>query len=120
MDKQLGPMQQRFKKPVQISAAYYSADGAATQCLKRTDNQCYSFEAFNPDSVEQPPYPADGLEQADIFQGLLTAASRRSWISGYSAYGYNPVATLLDKSISVRGKPASAVLAAWYPKLEGK
>ena len=27
---------------------------------------------------------------------------------------------LRDKSLSVRGKPAESVLAAWYPKLEGR
>ncbi len=117
MDKQLAPVQQRFKKPVQISAAYYAVEGAATQCVSRADGQCYRFEAFNPDSPEQPATPPSLQEQANLYEALLTAASRRPWIAGFAAYGYNPTVTLLDKSISVRGKPAGAVLAAWYPKL---
>ena len=120
MDQQLRPLQQRFKKPLQLSAAYYSAEGAATQCLKRTDGQCYSFESFAPGSADQPPYGLALQEQADIYQALLTAASRRPWIEGFSAYGYQPVVTLIDKSISVRGKPAGLVLGTWYPLLTGR
>ena len=40
------PLQQRFGKPVQLSVAYLSADGAATQCLRRPDGNCHSFEDF--------------------------------------------------------------------------
>jgi len=119
MDAQLLPLQQRFNKPVHINAAYYAADGAATQCLKRTDGQCYSFEDFNPGGLDTP-FALDLQEQADIYTALLTAVNERGWVSGFSSYGYNPVATLRDKSLSVRGKPAEAVLSAWYPKLQGR
>jgi hypothetical protein len=120
MDQQLWPVQQKFKKPLYLSAAYYSAQGTATQCLKRADGQCYSFESFAPDSADLPPYGLALQEQADVYQALLTAVSRRPWIAGFSSYGYHPVVTLLDKSISVRGKPASFVLGTWYPLLTGR
>jgi len=120
MDANLLPIQQRFNRPIQISAAYLAADGAATHCLKRDDGQCYSFEAFNPDQPDVARYPLDLVEQADAFNGLLQAINDRPWISGFSAYGYSPLATLHDKSISVRGKPAEAVLATWYPRLVGR
>ena len=120
MDTQLFPIYQRFQKPLHISAAYYSADGAATQCLKREDGQCHAFEDFNPERVDVARYGLDLQEQADIYNALLTAVNGRPWVAGFSAFGYNPVVTLRDKSISVRGKPAEAVLAAWYPKLQGR
>ncbi len=119
MDSQLLPFQKRFNKPLYINAAYYAADGAATQCLQRFDGQCYSYEDFNPGGNETP-FALDLQEQADIYAALLTAVNGRGWISGFSSYGYNPVVALRDKSLSVRGKPAEAVLAAWYPKLQGR
>jgi hypothetical protein len=120
LDAQLFPVQQQFKKPVEIVAAYYAADGAATQCLKKPDGQCYSFEDFNPGAPDISQYSLDLQEQADVYNALLTAVNGRSWVSGFYSFGYNPVVTLRDKSLSVRGKPAEAVLAAWYPKLQGR
>ncbi len=122
MDVHLAPLYQRFQKPIHISAAYYAADGAATQCLKDAQSQCLPYTAFNPDSTNATAgqYPLDLAEQADIYTGLLTALQTRRWITGFSAYGYNPVVTLEDKSLSVRGKPAEAVLKVWYPRFTGK
>jgi hypothetical protein len=114
------PLQQRFQRGVLIVAAYYSADGANTQCLKRDDGQCHSFEDFDPSRPDTTRYPMDLQEQADVYNGLLTAVNTRAYLAGFFTFGYNPVAALRDKSLSVRGKPAEAVLAAWYPKLQGK
>lgn len=121
MDVHLVPLYQRFQKPIHLSAAYYAADGAATQCLKDTQSQCLPYTAFNADSANAAAqYALDLAEQADIYTGLLTALQTRPWISGFSAYGYNPVVTLEDKSLSVRGKPAEAVLKIWYPRFMRK
>ena len=120
MDSQLLPIQQLYQKPVHISAAYYSARGAATQCLKRSDGQCHSFEDFGPGSPDIAIYPLDLPAQADLYTAMLTAINGRGWVAGFSAYGYNPVTALRDKSVSVRGKPAEAVLSALYPRLLGK
>jgi len=120
MDTHLLPILQRFNKPLLVSAAYVSADGAATQCVRDAANNCRSFEDFNPDHPDLAQYALDLNEQADVYSALLTALNSRGWIAGFSTYGYNPAVTLRDKSISVRGKPAEGVLAAWYPKLQGK
>src|SRR5436190_392420 len=48
LDNQVFPLQQRFNKPIQLSLAYGSVDGAATQCLRRPDGQCHPFEDFAP------------------------------------------------------------------------
>ena len=115
MDQQLWPLHQKFNRPLYLSTAYSSAQGTTTQCPKRADGQCASFESFAPDSADKLPYGLALQEQADVYRALLTAVSRRPWIAGFSSYGYDPVATLLDRSISVRGKPASLVLGTWYP-----
>jgi len=120
LDTRILPIQQRFQRGILIVPAYVSADQSATQCLKRADGQCYSFDDFNPGAPDVTLYTLDLQEQADVYNGLLTAINSRPWIAGLFAYGYNPVAALRDKSISVRGKPAEAVLTAWYPKLQGR
>ena len=120
LDSQLLPVQQRFNKPLHLSLAYLAADGSATQCLRQPDGKCYSFAAFNPDAPDVAAYALDLAEQGDIYQAMLTAVNDRVWVSGVFSYGYNPVAILRDKSLSVRGKPAEDVLAAWFPKLQGR
>jgi hypothetical protein len=120
LDTQVLPSLQRFQRGVIIVAGYYSADGAATQCLRREDGACHSYEAFNPNAPDVTRYSVDLQEQADVYNGLLTAINTRSWVAGLFSFGYNPVVALRDKSISVRGKPAEAVLAAWYPRLQGR
>lgn len=119
LDGQLLPLQQRYKKPLDLSVAYLSVEGAATQCLRRPDGQCYAFEDFSPAAPDVSTYAIDLAEQGDIYQALLIAANDRAWVSGFFSYGYNPAAILRDKSVSVRGKPAEDILAAWYPKLQG-
>jgi hypothetical protein len=59
-------------------------------------------------------------EQADAYNAILQAVNDRLWISGVITRGYYPPVTLLDKSYSVRGKPAAGVLFYWFPKLLGK
>jgi hypothetical protein len=119
LDGQLRPLQQRFNKPLVLSAAYLSVDGAATQCLRRPDGQCYAFEDFAPSAPDVSTYALDPAEQGDIYHSLLLAINSRPWVSGLLSYGYNPLAELHDKSLSVRGKPAENVLATWFPKLQG-
>jgi hypothetical protein len=119
LDGQWLPVQWRFNKPLHLSVAYLAADGAASQCLGRPAGQCYSFEDFAPDVPDVAAYPLDLAEQGDIYQALLTAVNDCAWVSGVFSYRYNPVAILHGKSLSVPGKPAEGVLAAWFPKLQG-
>jgi hypothetical protein len=120
MDAHILPIQQRFNKPVYLNFAYYSADGGVTQCLRRPDGQCHPFTDFNPDAPDVVSYGLDMAEQADAYNAVLAAVNARPWISGASAYGYNPLAGLRDKSVSVRGKSAEMVLNAWYIRLQGR
>lgn len=120
LDTQLLPLQQRFNKPVVLSANYYAADGAATQCLPRADGQCHPFWDFNPEAAEDPRYGLDLGEQAEIYNALLAAAYSRPWLGGVTAAGYNPLVALQDLSLSVRGKPAETVLTAWFLRFQGR
>lgn len=120
LDTQVFPVQQRLGKPFVLSLAYYSADGAATQCLPRPDGACHLFSDFNPEAADVVRYGLDLAEQADLYQAMFTAAHARPWISGVTAFGYNPVVALQDKSVSVRGKPAETLLNAWFRHFMGR
>lgn len=121
MDSRLKPLRERFPgKFLHLSIAYYSADGAATQCLRRPDGSCHPFTDFNPEAPDVGAYGLDLSEQADAYSAVLAAAYQRPWVNGVSTFGYNPVVSLRDKSLSVRGKPAEAVLAAWYLRFQGR
>jgi hypothetical protein len=120
LDNHVLPLQQRFNRSIVLSTAYLSVDGAATQCLRQPDGQCYSFEAFAPSALDVSAYSLDLQEQADAYTALLLAINDRPWISGLFSFGYHPQATLRDKSVSVRGKPAETALSAWWPLLQGR
>jgi hypothetical protein len=121
LDSRLKPVIDRFPgKFLQVSVSYYAADGAATQCLRRPDGNCHAYTDFNPESPDVGAYGLDLGEQAEAYHAVLAAAFQRPWVNGVSAYGYNPLVSLRDKSLSVRGKPAEAVLAAWYLRFQGR
>ncbi len=120
LDAHILPIQQRFGKPVYLNVAYYSADGGVTQCLKRADGQCHPFTDFNPESPDVASFGLDMAEQADTYNAVLAAVNARPWITGVSAFGYNPLVGLRDKSLSVRSKSAETVLSAWYLRLQGR
>jgi hypothetical protein len=120
LDTHVLPVQQRFGKPVHLSLAYYAADGASMQCLKRPDGQCHAFTDFEPGAPDAARYPLDLAEQADAYHAVLTAVNARLWLSGVSSFGYNPLVSLRDKSLSVRGKPAETILSAWFLRFQGR
>jgi hypothetical protein len=45
---------------------------------------------------------------------MLTAISQYHWIDGVTTQGYYVPTILHDKSTSIHGKPAEAVLGAWF------
>ena len=81
---------------------------------------CDEVRKFGPAELFVPRKAQyDLTEQADAYHGLLLAINDRPWVGGLLTYGYLPHVTLRDKSLSVRGKPAEAVLGAWWPGLTG-
>lgn len=120
VDGKLKPLADRFGKPLHLSIVYYSTDGGVTHCLPRPDGICHAFSDFNPDAPEAPRYGLDLGEQTDAYNAVLSAVHVRPYITGVSAFGYNPVVALRDQSISVRGKPAEVLLGAWFLRFQGR
>lgn len=59
----------------------------------------------------------DFQEQADGYEALLHEISTRSWIVGAYSFSYNYWSSL-DKSPSIRSKPAEKVVRKWYQWLK--
>lgn len=111
-----------FSKPVLLNVDIPSVVGA-------TDNQPFVDQIINPNS---PSPKRDLFAQSDIYEALFQAINATSASNGhiigvmpthfsytddpysYSYAGTNPTEIQDDKSCSIRGKPAEAVLAYWY------
>ena len=61
---------------------------------------------------DDPAAPVNLQVQADFFEASMQAIAERPWIEGVFSFGY-VYWDNLDKSVSVRGKPAEGVLAKW-------
>ena len=116
LDSQVAPLATRFGKPIILGAAYASVDGGVTQCVRQSDGNCAPVNVFDPDAPRNS-FTLDLAEQADAYNGLMVAVAGRPYIMGFSPLGYNPLTALRDQSLSVRGKPAEKILAAWYARL---
>jgi hypothetical protein len=57
--------------------------------------------------------------QLEAYNTVIQPATQRDWIAGFVSRGYYPPAALQDLSASVNGKPASNLLAYWFPGLMG-
>jgi hypothetical protein len=120
LDNKVFPFQQEINKPVIIAAAYPSADGGITGCLPAADGMCLELSKLNPDNPDIHEIGLDLNEQMDVYNALLAAINGRDWVAGFVSEGYYPPVPLLDKSISIHGKPASGALWYWYPRMLGK
>ncbi|HJW89829.1 MAG TPA: hypothetical protein VJ436_04225 [Anaerolineales bacterium] len=123
LDAELQTFQAHSRKPLILGVAYPSADGALTGCLP--DPLAIVVETCLPLDLLSRPNPdiasveVDLEEQARAYQALLLAINERHWISGFISRGYYPPAALQDKSSSINGKPAEAILQEWFPRLLG-
>ena len=119
MDEELLPFLTASRKPVVIAIDYPSAVGAASACVPATGG-CLDWTALS------RPYPdiatvlLDFQVQTDLYQAVLQAIELREWVSGFVSRGYYPPAALMDKSSSIRGKPAADLVWYWYPRLLGR
>ena len=57
--------------------------------------------------------------QLQAFEYTLRSVAQRDWISGFVARGHYPPAALQDLTASTHGKPATNLLAYWFPRLLG-
>ena len=101
-------------KPIIISMAYPSVEGAFTGCLLDPFVECLSPEALNYPAPDVPLLIVNFVEQAKAYDAVLAAINQFDWINGVVSRGYYIPAVLQDKSTSVHGKPAEDVLQYWY------
>jgi hypothetical protein len=119
MDNDLIPYLAKTGKNVVIAVNYPSASGAANGCVSSGAGGCYDWAALARPYPDIPAVVLDLKLQADLYQSMLQAVNARSWISGFVSRGYYPPAALMDKSSSVRGKPAADLLWYWLPRFTG-
>lgn len=111
LDEEIYKLYAVFQKPIIIGINYYSVDGSASNCVNY-GNSCNDIMRNSPEI-----FSPDMLEQADTYQGILSAAVTRPWISGLISKGYNPGVAVQDLSSSTRGKPAMQVLSYFYNQI---
>jgi hypothetical protein len=120
LDNKILPFQQEQNKPVIIAAAYPSANGGITGCIPDTHGNCINLSQLDPGNPDIPEIILDLDEQTEVYNALLAAVNERDWVAGFVSEGYYPPVPLLDKSVSIHGKPANGTLWYWYPKMLGK
>lgn len=96
----------KWGKPILLSQIAASSFYGAI--VNQPDWQTQLYFNNNDTSV-----PFDFQEQADVYEIFMQALSQRDWISGVYSFSYN-YWNSLDKSPSIRSKPAEQVLAKWY------
>lgn len=106
-------------KQVILALAYPSITGAATGCLEDPMAGCLPPQGLDYPVPDYPLLDLDLAVQAQAYQAVLSAISQADWIDGVTTQGYYPPTLLQDKSTSVHGKPAEAVLARWYQAFSG-
>jgi len=104
------------EKSIVINLAYPSANGILTGCLPDPIVSCLSPRTLNYPAPDYPLIELDLKSQALAYDSVLTAINSQDWIDGVISSGYYPATILHDKSTSIHGKPAEAVLHSWYAR----
>jgi len=107
MDNFLLPCSVNATKPMiieQLSSASY--DGAIVGAC---DNE-EGIDSFHEDNAS---WTLDLQEQADVYEAVMHAMSKRQWIIGNFAFTYF-FWDSIGKDINIRGKPVEDVLKKWY------
>ena len=89
--------------------AYASYDGAATNAHGVYE---VGLSTFGPEADVTLTY--DAVEQAMIYQALMKAIAGRPYLVGIYPFNYAYAPAPSAPDYSVTGKPAEAVLSAWY------
>ncbi len=116
LDTEVYPIFSLTQKPIIIGIKYPSVDGGTSNCIN-SNGQCISINNLDQPDLENPNLPVDLKEQADVYLAALRVINQKSWIVGFISRGFYPPVTLIDQSSSIRGKPASQVLAYWFSRL---
>jgi hypothetical protein len=111
-------LRDRFDKPFILGIAYPSADGAASGCVHSGDS-CMPGYVFEQAGLDLPAVQQSLGEQANIYNAIFEVINQTDWIAGVVASGYYPAVAIEDKSISIRGKPATDVVWFWFDRFRG-
>lgn len=109
LDQSIHKIYTRFQKPIIIGIKYPSIDGSASDCINY-GNSCSDLA----ESAAAGNISIDLDEQADIYTAILDTIIDRDWITGVISQEYYPAVTVMDASISARGKPAMGVLSYYF------
>ncbi len=119
LDNDVAPFLLSIQKGVVIAVDYPSAQGVATGCVPAGGSGCLDWSGLARPYPDTPSAALDLKTQADLYQAMLQAINQRDWVGGFISRGYYPPVPLMDKSPSVRGKPAADLLWYWFPRLTG-
>ena len=114
LDEVALPLSMENDLSIIIALAYPSADGAASGCIESPTGSCIPSQMLSPFELDFELVPLDLAEQAETYHAVLMAINARDWIDGVITSGYFPPLGLLDKSLSVHGKPSQDVLWFWF------
>lgn len=114
LDTKVFPIQITTGKSFLIGITYPSAEGALSGCVaelpSESSRNCLDFSLLSAPNPDYPSVTLDFEEQYEAYKAVLSASLHREWIEGITARGYYYPATLQDKSISPKGKPAIELL----------
>ncbi len=120
LDANLLPLHNDLGKTIILAVSYPSARGALTGCIIYQEGSCASFLDLARPMPDLQGVQLDMEEQEAAYNAMLQAVNERPWIGGLVSQGYYLPEPLQDKSLSVRGKPASGVLWFWFAKFLNK
>ena len=101
---------QKWGKPVLLSQIAASSYDGSVIGQPNWESQLYYYP-------DDPNVPVDLQEQADVYEAFMQAFTARDWIAGVYSFSYN-YWNSLDKSPSIRSKPAEEIVAKWYNWIE--
>jgi len=119
LDNEIAPFLLSIQKGVVIAVDYPSAQGAETGCVPAGGSGCLDWTALSRPYPDLPSATINLKTQSDLYQAMLQGINQREWVGGFISRGYYPPLPLMDKSASVRGKPAADFLWYWFPRLTG-
>jgi hypothetical protein len=119
LDEGIMPLWEENQKPIILGIKYPSSGDAILGCIKMGDD-CSSFDVLDQPNSHALNVPVDLQVQYEIYESFLSEINHREWIDGVVSRAYYPPTELHDSSSSIHGKPSSAVLWYWYPRLTGE
>lgn len=103
LDDHARPIFERYDKPVIVQLSYGSVDNTVGGAI--------GDAPWGPDD---PSTVLDLMEQANIYEAFFQAIMDRPWVGGLYDFGYDFSGFPVDESLSIRAKPAEAVVSKYY------